>query len=273
MSKIAKALEKAKKKRVLKKDQMVPPGPVVEKWSEDGSPIYTQTREISVDKCHLEECRVMTLVGDPRATDCYNLLRTQVLMRTRNQGFNTIMITSAVEGEGKTLTAINLAVSIARDAQQTVLLVDTDLRNPGVHTLLGCPEAKGLSDYLMGDVPIPELLLNPGVAKMVVLPAGKRLSGSTDILGSPKMEKLVHELKGRYRDRYVIFDCPPLLTVPDSLVFSSYVDGIILVVEAGRTSKEEIRSSIELLAGKNILGLVMNKGESSREYYYGVGVK
>jgi exopolysaccharide/PEP-CTERM locus tyrosine autokinase len=215
----------------------------------------------------------MTLVDDPRATDCYNLLRTQVLMRTRDQGFNTIMVTSAVEGEGKTLTAINLAVSIARDVQQTVLLVDTDLRNPRVHTLLGCPEAKGLSDYLIRDVPIPELLLNPGVAKMVVLPAGNRLSGSTDILGSPKMERLVQELKNRYGDRYVIFDCPPLLTVPDSLVFSSYVDGIILVVEAGRTSKEEIRNSIELLDGKNILGLVMNRGESAREYYYGAGMK
>jgi Mrp family chromosome partitioning ATPase len=83
----------------------------------------------------------------------------------------------------------------------------------------------------------------------------------------------VRELKGRYRDRYVIFDCPPLLTVPDSLVFSSYVDGIILVVEAGRTSKEQIRSSIELLDGKNILGLVMNRGESEREYYYGAGLK
>jgi exopolysaccharide/PEP-CTERM locus tyrosine autokinase len=183
------------------------------------------------------------------------------------------MVTSAVEGEGKTLTSINLAVSIARDVQQTVLLVDTDLRNPRVHTLLGCPEAKGLSDYLIRDVPIPELLLNPGVGKMVVLTAGNRLSGSTDILGSPKMERLVQELKGRYRDRYVIFDCPPLLTVPDSLVFSSYVDGIVLVVEAGRTSKEQIRSSIELLDGRNILGLVMNRGESAREYYYGAGLK
>jgi exopolysaccharide/PEP-CTERM locus tyrosine autokinase len=273
MSKIAKALEKAKKKRLPTKDQVAPQAPVVEKSTEDRSPVYTQTRAISLDRCHLEECRVMTLVDDPRATDCYNLLRTQILMRTRDHGLNTIMVTSAVEGEGKTLTAINLAVSIARDVQQTVLLVDTDLRNPRVQCLLGCPKVKGLTHYLLEDIPLSELLLNPSVAKMVVLPAGNRLSGSTDILGSPKMERLVQELKRRYKDRYVIFDCPPLLTVPDSLVFSSYVDGIILVVEAGRTSKEQIRNSIELLDGKNILGLVMNRGESAREYYYGAGPK
>jgi Mrp family chromosome partitioning ATPase len=90
------------------------------------------------------------------------------------------------------------------------------------------------------------------------------------------MQRLVQELKVRYSDRYVIFDCPPLLTVPDSLVFSSYVDGIILVVETGRTAKAQIRNAIELLDGKNILGLVMNRGEATKEYYhgyYGVGPK
>jgi exopolysaccharide/PEP-CTERM locus tyrosine autokinase len=273
MSKIAKALEKAKKKRAPDKDQAQRQVPTIAPSSEKKPPVYTQTREISLDTCHLEKHRVLTLVDDPRAVDCYNLVRTQILMRTRDQGLNTIMVTSAIEGEGKTLTAVNLAVSIARDVQQTVLLVDTDLRNPRVHTLLGCRERQGLSDYLIRDIPIRELLINPGTAKMVVLPAGNRISGSTDILGSPKMERLVQELKNRYKDRYVIFDSPPLLTVPDSLVFSSYVDGIVLVVEAGRTSKEQIRNAVELLDGKNILGLIMNKGESAKEYYYGAGLK
>ena len=85
------------------------------------------------------------------------------------------------------------------------------------------------------------------------------------------MEALVKELKTRYPDRYVIFDCPPLLTAPDSLVFSSYVDGIVLVVEAGRTSREQIQNAVELLEGKNILGLVMNRGEQQQAYAYSYG--
>jgi Mrp family chromosome partitioning ATPase len=104
---------------------------------------------------------------------------------------------------------------------------------------------------------------------MVILPSGKPIPGSTDILGSPKMESLVKEMKHRYPERYVIFDSPPLLTASDALVFSAYVDGIILVVQAGRTSKREIRRSLELLSEKNIVGLVMNGvKEKATSYYY-----
>ena len=210
----------------------------------------------------------MTLLDNPEVMDCYNLLRTQVLHRTRPKGHNTIMVTSVVDGEGKTITAINLAVSIAREVKQTVLLVDTDFRNPTVHHYLGCNTDQGLSDYLRQDAPIAELLLNPGLAKMVVLPAGRPFHGSTEMLGSPKMEKLVEEMKRRYPERYVIFDCPPILAVPDTLIFSSYVDGVIMVVEAGRTPKEQIRKAVELLEGRNIVGVVMNKAEGARSAYY-----
>jgi exopolysaccharide/PEP-CTERM locus tyrosine autokinase len=178
------------------------------------------------------------------------------------------MITSCIEGEGKTLTAINLATTIARKAQHTVLLVDVDLRNPKVRSYLGFHAEKGLSHHLEEDEPLSRLFVNPGLPKMVILPAGKPLLRSTEILGSPKMEQLVQEMKARYPERYVIFDSPPLLTVPDSLVFSSYVDGIILVVEAGRTPEDQIRQSIELLKDRPLLGLVLNKGRGSFKGYY-----
>lgn len=269
MSKIEKAVERAKKKRLLSQQETQAQVPSEVSIPQEQGPSYTQTKVVSLDRNHLEEHRLMTILEHPEAKDCYNILRTQLLQRTRDKGHNTIMITSVVDGEGKTITAINLAVSIAREINRTVLLVDTDLRNPKIHDYLGCDTEKGLSDYLRRDVSMAELLVNPGLAKIVVLPAGKPLIGSTEILGSPRMEKLVKEMKARYPDRYVIFDCPPVLNVPDSLVFSSYVDGVILVVEAGRTPRGQIRKALELLEHKNIIGLVMNRvKEAQRAYYY-----
>lgn len=270
MSKIEKALERAKKKRDGGKQQETR----LEVASEvaaagEKAPLYTKTKSVSLKGSHLEKSRIITHLDDSRIINSYNLLRTQVLKKTRDKGYNTIMVTSVVENEGKTITSINLAVSIAKEVQHTVLLVDTDLRNPKIQHYLGCSTTKGLSDYVLDKVPLSELLINPDLGKMIVLLAGNPLSGPTEILDSPMIEKLVQEMKARYPDRYVIFDCPPLLTMPDPIIFSSYVDGIILVVEAGKASRNQIREAIELLDGKNILGLVMNKGkEVERSYYY-----
>jgi len=269
MSKIEKALEKARRMRDDHEKQAgghlsIEAGMGAQQESE-----FREATVISLESNHLEKNRLMTLLDNPQVTDYYNLLRTQVLWRTRPKGQNTIMVTSALDGEGKTVTAINLAVSIARDVKHNVLLVDTDLRNPKINAYLGCNTKKGLSDHMLNDIPLNELVINPGVPNMLVLPAGRALTGSTDVLGSPKMEKLVQEMKHRDPERYVVFDSPPLLAVPDALVFSSYVDGVILVIEAGRTAKEQIRKSVELLEGRNILGLVMNKAKDlDRGYGY-----
>ena len=268
MSKIEKALERAKRERLATQQGVHGQAPLEAVKSQEQEPDYALTKVVSLDRSHLEKHRVMTLLDDPEAIDCYNLLRTQILQKTGNKGQNTVMITSAVDGEGKTMTAINLAVSIAREVKHSVLLVDTDLRHPRIDHYLGYDAGKGLSDYLLHDMPVEELLVSPGLAKMVVLSAGKPLVESTELLGSPKMEKLVEEMKRRYPERYVIFDCPPLLTVPDSLVFSSYVDGVILVVEAGRTPRDQIRKALEMLEGRNIIGLVLNGVKETRRAYY-----
>jgi len=272
MSKIAKALEKAKRQRQggSSKGQSSDVRDTVDSLRLNHlQPNYTQTKSIRLNTMHLESSRLHTLLDQAVAVDRYNVLCTQVLQETRKNGLNTVMVTSCIEGEGKTVTAINLATSIARKAQHTVLLVDADLRNPKVRSYLGFHAEKGLSHYLEENVPISQLLVNPGLPKMVVLPAGKSLLRSTEILASPKMEALVREMKTRYPERYVIFDCPPLLSVSDSLVFSSYVDGIVLVVEAGRTSTEQIRKSVDLLKDRPLLGLVLNKSrEPIKGYYY-----
>ncbi len=271
MSKIAKALAKAKKQRQNRSSraQTSDVRASVDALRLDLQQLsYSQTKSIRLNNMHLEENRLHTFLDHPLAVDRYNLLCTQLLQRTHMNGRNTLMVTSCIEGEGKTVTAINLATSIARKAQHTALLVDADLRNPKVRSYLGFHAEKGLYHYLEENEPLSQLLVNPGLPRMVILPAGKPLLRSTEILGSPKMEQLVREMKTRYPERYVIFDCPPLLSVPDSLVFSSYVDGIILVVEADRTPEEQIRQSVELLKDRPLLGLVLNKGRGSFKGYY-----
>lgn len=215
------------------------------------------------DELKLAKNRVLTSESSREFTDIYNLLRTQIFHRTRKKRHNVIMVTSAVQGEGKSLTALNLAISIARELNQFALLVDTDMRNPSLHKYLGMDMPRGLSDHLMNNVPVHELFIKPGLDKLSFLPAGKPIRGSTEILGSPKLQELIIEMKQRYPDRYVIFDCPDLLNAPDALVFSTYVDGIIFVVEAGKTSRENVQKAINLLEGRNIIGLVLNK--SNRE--------
>jgi protein-tyrosine kinase len=270
-NKIEKALERAKKKKPKEmEDNVHEASRETPSYLDVQESVYTHTEVVQADQHHLEKNKLLALTDDPIAVDCYNLLRTQILEKTRRQGHNAIMITSGLAGEGKTVTAINLAASIAKEMKQRVLLVDADLRNPRIHKYLGCSRGKGLSDYLKGEASVTEILLNPGFANMVVLPGGQPLSDSTDVLGSSKMEKMVEEMKHRYPDRYIIFDCPPVLLVPDALVFSSYVDGVVLVVEAGRTTTKQIRKTIALFEDRNVVGLVMNKGEavSKTPYYY-----
>lgn len=171
------------------------------------------------------------------------------------------MVTSPRRQEGKTIVATNLAMSISRDARQTALLVDTNLRWPSIAKTMGVckDEEGGLEDYLIGQVELPELMVNPGIEKLVILPACQATTESADLISSPRMQKMVMEFKHRYPDRYVIFDCPHVLDMPDSLVFSTYVDGVVLVIEEGKTSEADIKASIDMLGEANLIGIIINK--------------
>lgn len=221
------------------------------------------SKTVKLNKAHMARNMVIGGISDPAVLDHYNLLRTQVLQRTRGENKNVIMVTSAMPGEGSSLTAVNLAISIARELNRFSLLVDTHLRNPVVDKYFGISTKRGLSDYLMDDAPISDLMVRTDLDKLALLPVGRTIAGSTEILGSPKMRTLVQEMKDRYPDRYVIFNCPPLLRVPDALVFSSYVDQILLVVEAGRTSTRQITHALDLLERDKVLGTVLNKARET----------
>lgn len=222
--------------------------------------VYTHTRLVTLSPARLRERRVIAALEEGPLTEAYKILRTQVMLRMRENGWNLLGITSPGPGAGNTLTAANLVVSLALEVRQTVLLVDANLRNPAVHQLFGIAESPGLVDHLLDQKPVEDLLVHPGLPRLVLLPAGRAVRSPSELLTSPRMLSLISELKHRYASRIVIFDLPPLLPTDDVLALSPYIDAMLLVIESGRTQTEEIVQSLRLLKGVPILGTVLNKG-------------
>ncbi|MDY6905426.1 MAG: polysaccharide biosynthesis tyrosine autokinase [Thermodesulfobacteriota bacterium] len=220
---------------------------------------YNQTRIVDVYPNLLRENRLVAFFEDAPAAEQYKILRTQVLHRVKEQGMNTILVTSPGQGEGKSLTAANLAASLAMDVAHTALLVDVDLKKPRLHQLFGISQDYGLADCLVNDIPLSQILINPGISRLTLLPGNTGLPDSAEIIGSPKMTALINEIKHRYQDRFIIFDTPPVLEKADALILSKQVDGAILVVEQGRTTKDQLKKAIDLLEATRLLGIVFNK--------------
>ncbi|MEW6380228.1 MAG: polysaccharide biosynthesis tyrosine autokinase [bacterium] len=218
-----------------------------------------QTRRVEIPQDILKEKRLIALFDDSPVASRYKVLKTQILQRVKPPGLNTLLVTSAIEGEGKSLTAANLAISLAKELYHTVLLVDADLRMPSLRSLFGLHQVKGLSDFFLEGAPLAELLISPGIDKLTLLPGHESLDNSAEVINSPKMKHLVEEMKSRYGDRYIIFDSAPLIGYADSLVLSRYVDGVILVVEYGKTVRDQLEKALQLLQGSNLIGTVLNK--------------
>jgi len=274
-SNLRRAVKKAQKKagsELTMPEQTIPERMIPERTipeqtkSEEVRIAYTRTKILDIDPKNLKKNKIFSHIKEDRMINQINILRTQLLHKLEEINGNTLMITSANPGEGKTFTCINLGISIAQELNRTVLLVDCDLRQPeGNHfdfasDFFGVEINKGLSDYLLGQVNLEDILFNPGIEKLTILPGGKPLLNSAEQLSSPKMEMLVKEMKVRYgKDRVVIFDSPSILTISDPLAFARFVDGILLVVETNKSTKEDIKTTMELLKDRVILGTVLNK--------------
>ena len=191
----------------------------------------------------------------------FRRLRTRVLKLNISDPPKTIMVTSAMAGEGKTFVSANLAAGIAHDLHFHALLVDCDLRNPSLSQWFGVRNGHGLSDYLVGRGQLSELLMKTEMGKLSILTGGSAQEKPAELIGSRKMEALVHELKSRYSDRYIIFDATPLLVTTEPEVLARMVDGILIVVRANVTPRETVKQAIASLDKKKILGFVLNDVE------------
>ncbi len=231
---------------------------------------YSQTRQVDTQPSVLLKNKLVAGIEDDPRGDVFKILRTKVIQRMRTTGANVLAITSPVSGAGKSLTASNLAISIAMDANYSVLLADLDFRNPSIHQYFGLSPEVGLIDYFEGGQTIPEILIHPGLESLVILPAGRPLNRSSDLLTTPRMLELAKELKHRYSDRIVVVDLPPLLQIDDALVFMPNVDACLLVVAEGENTEDEVQRSIELIDENKFMGTVLNKSveeDFSAGYY------
>ena len=222
---------------------------------------YTQTKVVNVAEKLLAEKRVIAGQYSNPQSGVFRMLRTQVLHKMRENNWQTIAITSATAGEGKSLVASNLAVAMAMETNQTVLLVDLDLRNPRLSDYFSLNVDKGINDYLEADMDLSEVLINPGVKGLVVLPGKGRAENSAELLSSSKMRSLISDLKTQYDSRMIIFDMPPILQTDDVLLASEYIDCTLLVIEDGKNKESEIVKSLQLLEGTHLIGSVLNKSE------------
>jgi Mrp family chromosome partitioning ATPase len=224
---------------------------------------------VAVDWGQLRERRILAPADKQPAAEGYRMLRTQVLQRARAHGLRTVGVVSATNGEGKTLTAINLALSLAADPNQSALLLDLDLRRPSVARTLGLSVARGLESWFDGDEPFKNVCYAiEGVERFYVLPTLAPLAGSSDILAGLSTRRLITEIKDRDPGRLLIVDLPPVLLSDDVLTLSPLLDGVVLVVNERRTRREDIVRVVELLGNTRIIGTVLNRSSESEQRAY-----
>ncbi|HSV63501.1 MAG TPA: CpsD/CapB family tyrosine-protein kinase [Chthoniobacterales bacterium] len=222
--------------------------------------VYTHTRVFGPDAAALESKRIVDPAGNGAAVAAFRMLRTQVIQRMDENGWRTMAVLSPGANDGKTTTAINLAVSLANDHRHTVLLVDCDLRQPSVGGTLGINPEFGVDDLLQGNARIEQCLYHPeGFDRLVVLPARAPLAGSSEALAGPHGRALVADLRDRYPERIVVFDLPPVLGADDALAFLPLVECALVVIAERVTPRDDLLRCMELLRKTPILGTVLNK--------------
>ncbi len=208
----------------------------------------------------------------------YRKLKTVILRVTREKFLNTVMVTSAISGEGKSVTSANLAVMMAREYGQTVLLIDADLRRPSLQGYLGMAPRVGLADCLDDSIDAGRAIVKTGIPKLSFMSSGKSVENPSELLTSQRMKEFLLELKHRYQDRYIIIDTAPILLFAETQALSLLVDGVLVVVKEGGVSFKGITQMLEILKGSNLLGMVYNNASAAsldgryhshyKNYYY-----
>ena len=274
MSKIQSSIEKA----IEKSRESQSGKPQNRRRSDDGSGSQQGTREgleISPDfrtaeasKEAMEVSRFVSAIDDRGAIGAYKVLRTRVIQRMRSNSWRTLLVTSVGAGEGKTLTASNLALSLSRDVNQSVVLVDLDLQRSKVAQYFGIEVEidNGIGDYLNGNAEIPEVIYIPkGMERMSVIPNREPVENSSDLLSSPRMKQLLEWIQQQSDRTIVIFDMPPIMASDDVLAFCPEVDAVLFVATQGQTERDLLKKAMELLGDNNLLGVVLNKSDDTRD--------
>lgn len=218
----------------------------------------------------LESKVILNDSQDERIRSAYKMLRTRTLQRMRQNDWHVIGVTSPSQGDGKSLTSVNLALSLAREVTLSVVLLEFDLRRPTMCRQFGVSPTKGISDYIDGKAKLNEVLFRPeGTERLAVLPNTEIYENSSETLSSPKIATLIDELRGTDPGRVIICDLPPYLTTDDVLAFAPLADAFLIVISEGKTSREALVKGMDILQDLPVLGVVLNRSEdASTGYYY-----
>jgi len=230
--------------------------------------VYSRTRVFDADTEVLERNRIVNPASSGPAVAAYRMLRTQVLQRMEANAWRSLAVFSPGSDDGKTTTAINLAISLAGGRLNTVLLVDFDFKRPMIAKRLGLTAEFGVDDVLLGRARLEDCLYHPrGFDRLVVLPACARLHNSSEVLVGPRSRELVAELRRRYPERIIVFDLPPVLNADDALSFAPLVECGLVVAAEGKTRRNDLVRTIELLVKTPLVGTVLNRSSEAPAGY------
>ena len=212
-----------------------------------------------------------------RAADQYRVIKRPLLSNAMGKGAsllshgNLIMVTSALAGEGKSFTSVNLAMSIAAELDNTVMLVDADVARPSILRMLGLPPSPGLLDVLEGKAEMSNVLLRTNVDKLTFLPSGTPHRRATELLASDAMRVLLDDMAQRYPDRVIIFDSPPLLLTTEARVLATLMGQIVMVVQAEQTLRADVQRALSTIEACPVRLMLLNKSRTSTADAYGYG--
>ncbi len=240
------------------------------------NPLSSRRVELKLDV--LQKAGIVT-PNSPRShlADQYRVLKRPLITNALGRGAssiahgNLIMVTSALPGEGKSFTSINLAMSIAAELDHTVMLVDADVARPSVLRVLGLPPGPGLLDLLEGKAEMSDVLMRTNVDKLTVLPSGSPHARATELLASDAMKQLLDDMATRYPDRIIIFDSPPLLLTTEARVLATHMGQIVVVVHADRTLQSSVQQALAAIESCPVKMMVLNKARSDAGGTYGYG--
>jgi len=210
--------------------------------------------------------------------DQYRVIKRPLISNAMGKGAapiengNLIMVTSSVPGEGKSFTAINLAISIAAELDNTVMLVDADVARPSILRVLGLPTGPGLLDLLQDDsADLSTMLLKTNIDTLSILPSGTPHERATEMLASDAMTRLVEDLGKRYPDRIIVFDSPPLLLTTEARVLATHMGQIIMVINAEKTLRSDVEDALATIEACPVKLLLLNQVRTNVGGGYGYG--
>jgi capsular exopolysaccharide synthesis family protein len=210
--------------------------------------------------------------GSP-ASEQYKILRQQVKQLRAESGIRSFALTSPVKRDGKTTVAVNLAAALSLDYEESVLLIDGDLRAPGIHPYFNAHQSPGLTDYLGSEakMPLKRLVQETFLPGLLILSSGKSSHLASELLAKERMTEVMEEARTEFPGHHIIIDCPPILSTPDPFVIARHVDGVLVVIRAGKTPRDYLTKALQSLNSSKVMGVVLNGarlGIASKYYYY-----